>query len=67
MTGPLMPPESSFGFSPEQEESFRAAARPLVEWIALNCHPHYSAIVTCTSAELMEGCIALETQEYLRD
>ncbi|OON34632.1 hypothetical protein BTJ39_23860 [Izhakiella australiensis] len=38
----------------EQEaDSFAEAAEPLIKWMAENTHPHHSAIVTSTGAELL--------------
>lgn len=39
----------------EQRKTFEEAARPLIKWICKNGHPHHTAIVTPTSAELLEG------------
>ncbi len=54
--------------SKEQTESFTEAARPLIKWLAENVHPHHTAIVTATDAELLEGqaCTGKIT-EYLKD
>lgn len=44
--------------SKEQMESFKSAAIPLIKWLNENCHPHHTAIVTPTGAELLEGACA---------
>lgn len=47
----------------EQERTeFEKVARPLVEWLNKNCHPHVTVIVDPTSAELSEGCLRLPNQ-----
>ncbi|HBC7422537.1 TPA: hypothetical protein KEY88_005310 [Serratia marcescens] len=47
--------------------TFDEAAKPLIKWLAENVHPHHTAVVTSTSAELLEGKCSLSTTEYLRD
>ena len=39
----------------EQQESFKQAAMPLIQWLCENVHPHHTAVVTPTNAELLEG------------
>lgn len=51
----------------EQYESFEAAAKPLIKWLAENAHPHHSAIVTCTDAELLMSECVVKTEEFLKD
>ena len=34
---------------------FEALARPLIEWLNDNYHPHVTAIITPTNAEVLEG------------
>lgn len=41
--------------SREQQESFKEAALPLIKWLAENVHPHHTAVVTATNAELLEA------------
>jgi hypothetical protein len=50
-----------------RQASFESAARPLIEWMAKNCHPHTTTIVTATHAELLEGQMVVSTNEYLVD
>lgn len=47
--------------------SFEEAAKPLIKWLAENVHPHHTVIVTSTSAELLEGSMSFQTEEYLKD
>lgn len=39
----------------EQKAAFDAAAAPLMQFLADNCHPHCSVHVTSVHAELLEG------------
>ena len=49
-------------------ETFEDAARPLIKWMCENKHPHVTAIVTPTNAELMEGQISTgQIMDYVRD
>ncbi len=41
--------------TPKQRDTFDAAAKPLMDWLATNTHPHASVIVTSEAAELVEG------------
>lgn len=51
----------------EQKEQFEEAARPLIKHLAENYHPHMTTIVTCGSAELMEGSMSVRTEDYIKD
>lgn len=51
----------------EQELEFREAAKPLIEFINLNCHPHVTVTVDANSAELSEGINRVVVDDYLRD
>lgn len=53
--------------SPLVPPGFSEAAHPLIKWLAENVHPHHSAIVDCSSAELVVGIQREVTQKYLRD
>ena len=54
-------------FSEEQRKAFESAARPLLRYLNDNHHPHMTAIVTQTTAELVEGQMAFMTEEYIKD
>ncbi|HEJ9180372.1 TPA: hypothetical protein SML65_004733 [Serratia marcescens] len=47
--------------------SFEDAARPLIRWLAENKHPHHTAIVTSTHAELLMAELGVNTEDYLKD
>jgi hypothetical protein len=52
----------------ERLQSFREAAMPLIEWMAKNVHPHHTAIVTATNAELLEGQMSTgQVLDFLQD
>lgn len=46
---------------------FQALAKPLIKWLNENYDPHRTIIITPTSAELCQGCMAFQTEEFLRD
>lgn len=48
-------------------DTFKAAAKPLIQWLNENANPHASVIVDCTGAELLTGEIAFNTKEFLKD
>lgn len=49
------------------QESFEAAAKPLIKWLNENANTHASVIVNATSAELLSGEIGIHTEEFLKD
>jgi hypothetical protein len=55
------------GFTDEQKERFELRSRDLIRWLCENGHPHMTIVITPTSAELLEGSIAVQTTEYLVD
>lgn len=48
-------------------DEFELAARPLMEYLAKNHHPHTAVIVESDSAELVEGKKAYRTKEFIVD
>lgn len=48
-------------------DSFEEVTRPVIKWLAQNVHPHHSVIIDSTHAELLEGRLAVSTEEYLQD
>ena len=40
---------------PELRTEFRELAKPVVEFLQKNFHPHARVIIDCTSAEIVEG------------
>ena len=51
----------------EQKAEFTAKAKDMMDWLCANGHPHMTIIITPTTAELLEGSVAVETTEFLRD
>lgn len=51
----------------EKEITFEEAVKPLMKWLCENCHPHTTAIVDGTLAELFEGVENVKTNEFLVD
>lgn len=47
---------------------FKEVVKPLMIMLAENHHPHTTAIVTCTNAEILEGVKSTgETLDYVKD
>jgi hypothetical protein len=53
--------------SKEQIQEMETAAKPLIEWINKNCHPHVEVTVTCNTAELLEGVATIRCDDFLQD
>jgi hypothetical protein len=51
----------------EQREEMLEATKPLMKWLADNCHPHCKAIVDSCKIELVEGIATHGTDEFIRD
>ena len=51
----------------EQRDEFEKAARPLMEFLCKEFHPHVTVIVTGSDAELSEGSCRIQTFDYVRD
>lgn len=43
------------------------AARPLIQYLNENHHPHTKVIVDPTSAEVVEGTMCIQNNEFLKD
>lgn len=50
-----------------EPKTFEEASRPLMKWMAENCHPHTTSIIGSTTAELLESTKCFNTDEYLVD
>lgn len=54
--------------NPENLVGFREAALPLIKYLCENYHPHVTAIVSPTGAELLEGKQSTgEILDYIKD
>ena len=51
--------------SEEQQDAMLEAAKPLMRWLAENCHPHCQCVVCAVSAELTEGVARVVTYEFI--
>jgi len=54
-------------FTEEQRKQFETAARPMLEFLNNNCHPHVTVEIDCTTAAIYEGVCAFITEDYLKD
>lgn len=50
-----------------KQKQFEELAKPFIEFMAENFHPHAHVVVDSMHAELSEGVMAIETEEFLRD
>lgn len=50
-----------------REVTFEEAVKPLMVWLADNHHPHVHAIVSATTAELVEGLESFNSFEFVKD
>jgi hypothetical protein len=51
----------------KQKEDFEIAARPLMEYLGKNYHPHVKVIVDNGSAEIFEISSRIITDDYIAD
>ena len=51
----------------EQKEGFEKAARPLMEYLGKNHHPHVTVILDYSRAEILETSATLVTDDYVPD
>lgn len=48
-------------------DEFEAAARPLIQYLAENHHPHVTCMVTNDYAQLLEGKQSIQVPDYIKD
>ena len=53
--------------SEDKRKEFERLSRELIEFLNNNYHPHTTIIVTSTSAELVEGLMAIHTYDYIEN
>lgn len=53
--------------SDELKKQFEEKARDLMKLLCEKGHPHMTIVITPTSAELLEGSIVIQTNEFVRD
>ncbi len=51
----------------EQIDQMHEAAKPLLEWINENCHPHCEIHVCPGSVELVEGVAFVPDDSFIKD
>ncbi|MDP2158955.1 MAG: hypothetical protein Q8K02_00595 [Flavobacterium sp.] len=51
----------------QQQKELETVARPLIEWLNKNCHPHVTAIVNPARVELLEGVCSIPVEDYISD
>jgi hypothetical protein len=51
----------------KKKAEFEEIVRPVMKWLAENQHPHTKIIIEANIAELVEGNIAVQTNEFLVD
>ena len=51
----------------EQTEEFEKVARPLIKFLCEEFHPHVTAIVEGTSAEILESSARVVVADYVKD
>jgi len=51
----------------EKKIQFEEVVRPVMKWMAENLHPHTKIIIEANTAELVEGDISFNTNEYIVD
>jgi hypothetical protein len=50
-----------------KEDLLLEAAKPLIEYLNNNYHPHCKIIVECNSVEVLEGLEQSITKEFIKD
>jgi hypothetical protein len=48
----------------QQYQELKAAAKPLMDWLLRNCHPHTTAIVDNQLVEVLEGVAVVNRKEF---
>jgi hypothetical protein len=51
----------------EQREDFEKAARPMMEYLGKNYHPHVTVIIDNGRAEILESSASIVTDDYIPD
>ena len=53
--------------TPKEKDLLLEAAKPLIEYLNNNYHPHCKIIVECDSVEIVEGVQVSITKEFIKD
>lgn len=51
----------------EKQLTFESVVKPVIKWMCENTHPMMTTIITCNTAELLEGQRCLKTNEFVID
>lgn len=51
----------------KERNEFEELVKPLMKWMAENLHPHTKIIIESNSAVLVEGILAVSTNEFIVD
>lgn len=51
----------------KERNEFEELVKPLMKWMAENLHPHTKIIIEANSAVLVEGILAVSTNEFIVD
>ena len=51
----------------QKVNEFGELVKPVLKYLAENHHPHTTIIITATSAEIVEGLFAFNTEEFIVD
>lgn len=51
----------------EQFDELLEVSKPLIKWLNENYHLHVTAVVDCTSVELVESIAMNRTEEFIKD
>ena len=55
------------GYLKESTETFEQKAKLLIKHLCDNYNPHAIIIITCNSAEILQGVISINTNEFIKD
>ena len=51
----------------KQKTEFYKKAKDMMEWLCENGHPHMSILITPTTAEILEGVMAMQINEFVKN
>jgi hypothetical protein len=51
----------------QQRKAFEEAARPMMEYLGKNHHPHVTVIIDNGRAEILESSASITTEDYIPD
>jgi len=51
----------------DKQLEFEKLSKPLIKWLNDNTNPHNKIIIDCSSAEIVSGEFAFQTDEFILD